>query len=76
MRNRGWAGKREVSEVSSWLLPRTRALINLLLSSPSKGGWSEGRDEGNDRGKGGEAERGQNRQQTNRDAGEMHRNIL
>lgn len=43
MRGRGWAGKREVSEVFSWLPPRTGALINLLLSSPSKDGRSEGR---------------------------------
>lgn len=65
-RSRGWAGTREVSEVSSWLQPRTRALVNLLLSSPSTGGWSEGRK----REKG-----GQNRQQTHRDADERFHKV-
>ncbi len=42
-RGRGWAGRREASEVSSWPPPPTRALINLPLSSPSEEGRSEGR---------------------------------
>lgn len=65
MRGHGWAGRREVSEVSSWLPPPTRALISLLLSSPSKDGESEGRGQ----------ETRRNKMTKNRDAGEKHRNI-
>ena len=42
-RGRGWAGRREVSEVFSWLPPPTAALINLPLSFPSEDGQNEGK---------------------------------
>lgn len=37
-RDRGWEGTKGGSEAFSWPLPQTGALINLLLSSPSKDG--------------------------------------
>jgi len=69
MMGRGWAGKREVSEVSSWLPPPPGALINHLLSSPSDDGWSEWRGWVWDGERWREME-----EHINTDAGEIYRN--